>query len=535
MAETENLSIIIQAKDEASKVLEGIGGAIEENLNKIAAVAAATGAAIALFATNALNDFASTGEEISNMAERTGIATESISAMKLAADQTNVSLSTMESATKKMQLNLVAMAEGGVEAQESINKLGLDFDLISQMRPEEQLFEIGNAIAEIEDPATRTAAAIEIFGKSGSELLPLFAEGSMSMEEWSQKAKELGVSFDELSLEKAAKLDQAMDDMKATFEGFKTQIAVALAPAITELLNKIQPLLEAIVEWVSAHPELTLKIILATEAILALMAILPGLVILIKAVAAAFFFIAANPIVLVIAALAALGIAIYLAISDWDAFWAKIQEVWGAVVAYITEKVAVAIEWVKNLFNEWSTGTNALHTVLLALIAGPLFGFVGAVGNVVTSVVVLIQNWDTLKTKTQEVFSGIYTAVSETIGGINSLIDSLIGKITGAIQSIQNLASSAYSTLTGGSNKGGTKKKALGGSVNSGEAYTVGEGGPELFVPDVRGTIIPSSKAGGGGQVINITITGNSFLDRFGAREIGDQIFRTALFNTKTA
>ena len=40
--------------------------------------------------------------------------------------------------------------------------------------------------------------------------------------------------------------------------------------------------------------------------------------------------------------------------------------------------------------------------------------------------------------------------------------------------------------------------KAAGGPVIAGRAYTVGEKGRELFVPNTSGTIIPNSALGGG-------------------------------------
>ena len=51
--------------------------------------------------------------------------------------------------------------------------------------------------------------------------------------------------------------------------------------------------------------------------------------------------------------------------------------------------------------------------------------------------------------------------------------------------------------LTGGGlpTSGG---RAVGGPVDTGRAYTVGESGPELFVPSTAGQIVPN---GGGGSV----------------------------------
>lgn len=49
---------------------------------------------------------------------------------------------------------------------------------------------------------------------------------------------------------------------------------------------------------------------------------------------------------------------------------------------------------------------------------------------------------------------------------------------------------------------GGTPMKAIGGPVQRGNPYVVGERGPELFVPSRTGSIVPNDKMTGGGQVV---------------------------------
>ena len=52
-----------------------------------------------------------------------------------------------------------------------------------------------------------------------------------------------------------------------------------------------------------------------------------------------------------------------------------------------------------------------------------------------------------------------------------------------------------------------TGKKAIGGSVQRGRPYLVGERGAELFVPSQSGSIVPNKDiSGGNGVTINQTI-----------------------------
>ena len=76
---------------------------------------------------------------------------------------------------------------------------------------------------------------------------------------------------------------------------------------------------------------------------------------------------------------------------------------------------------------------------------------------------------------------------------------------------------SFISGVLGGASSGGSSgatslstarwsPRAAGGPVSMGSPYLVGERGPELFVPNKSGNIIPDRKLGGGGEVNNITV-----------------------------
>lgn len=53
------------------------------------------------------------------------------------------------------------------------------------------------------------------------------------------------------------------------------------------------------------------------------------------------------------------------------------------------------------------------------------------------------------------------------------------------------------------------KKSMTGGRLAAGQASWVGENGRELWIPDTAGTVVPSSKLGGGAPTINVALTIN--------------------------
>lgn len=109
--------------------------------------------------------------------------------------------------------------------------------------------------------------------------------------------------------------------------------------------------------------------------------------------------------------------------------------------------------------------------------------------------------------------------------GIQSLEDALVGLVNGTMSAkdaFRSMASSIINDLirmqiqksiTGplaGALDTFLTPKAIGGSVQAGKPYMVGERGTEMFVPNQSGAIIPSNKlSGGGGTTIvqNINVT----------------------------
>ena len=92
-------------------------------------------------------------------------------------------------------------------------------------------------------------------------------------------------------------------------------------------------------------------------------------------------------------------------------------------------------------------------------------------------------------------------------------IKQILGGIAGAF---------GYDLDFTGSNITGITKRASGGTVNNKQPYMVGEQGPELFVPNQSGNIVPNSQLGsGGGPVTNNYITNNiSALDSKSVQQV---------------
>jgi hypothetical protein len=96
--------------------------------------------------------------------------------LQLAADLSGASSEQLANAFTRAQVTITKAAQGSPEAARGLRQLGLSIDELQGLSSTQQFQAIATAIAEIENPAQRAAAAVSIFGKSGAQLLPTFQE-----------------------------------------------------------------------------------------------------------------------------------------------------------------------------------------------------------------------------------------------------------------------------------------------------------------------------------------------------------------------
>lgn len=104
--------------------------------------------------------------------------------------------------------------------------------------------------------------------------------------------------------------------------------------------------------------------------------------------------------------------------------------------------------------------------------------------------------------------NGTLSAKDAFRGMANSIINDMIRMVIQ--QQITGPLAGALSGFIGGATGTPAPGKAIGGSVQAGKSYMVGERGTELFVPNQSGSIVSNDKLGGGGgttivQNINVS------------------------------
>jgi hypothetical protein len=261
------------------------------------------------------------GEKFGNMAQRTGASVEALTGLAYVASQTGTSIETVENGIRKMQKSLEDAAGGSKEASDALAELGMSAQDLQGLSPDEQFKKLGDAIGKLPSPSQRAAVAMKIFGKTGTELLPMFAQGADGINGLIDRAKELGLVLSGQDIAAAGAFNDKMDEMWQVVRAAGFAIGSALLPVLTTTINVVEKALAIVINWVKAHKEAVVWTLAVGAGLLAL---------------GAAFYVAGTAIVFAVSVIGAVGSAL-------ATVWAAITAIGGAIAAVLTSPLLLAI------------------------------------------------------------------------------------------------------------------------------------------------------------------------------------------------
>jgi uncharacterized protein (DUF433 family) len=236
-------SAISGAFSQVGKVLAGVGIGFSA-VGIVREMASAARAAIAF------------GDEINKATAKTGIGAERMSALAYAAKQADVDFAALGTSLKKMQVTLSEASSGTKSANETLAALGLTIEEIKRLAPEDQFELLADRISLLRDPADRTRAAVELFGRAGADLLPLFEQGAAGIRAAREEAERMGATLTGEQARALAEADDAVKRLGQAWDGLARTLTVAVAPslinvatAMTNVLSKEPEVLSLAQAW----------------------------------------------------------------------------------------------------------------------------------------------------------------------------------------------------------------------------------------------------------------------------------------------
>jgi hypothetical protein len=218
---------------------ERVGGMASQFSNLVGPLVA-VGAAF-LGARSLVNSFREAidmGGKLNDLSQRTGETAGNLAILQRAFENAGLGGDQVGAMLNRLQRFMVEANSGGEQQAKTMNRLALSMEDLRGKTPTEQMKLFADRLSFISDPAERSAIAMQLFGKSGGELLPLLRAMGVELDVARQQLGSYPAIIDRTN----AALDTIGDNfnaISAKAREFATGLLVNLAPALVEITDKI--------------------------------------------------------------------------------------------------------------------------------------------------------------------------------------------------------------------------------------------------------------------------------------------------------
>jgi len=343
-----------QGLDQSRQSIEKTGGFFARNSRKIGLAVSAAGAAITGVMAKATSDFATGAHEIGMLQEHTGFAAESLGQMVRVFENAGLGAADLRRASYNVRREIASMKDATDESTTSLGQLGLSYEELNKLSPEQQFLAVVDAMEGVDDANTRASLANDIFRGKAEQMLLVMGdtEGAFRAAAEAQRAL-----YTQEDIDNAAAYDDVTNDLNNSLSDLWATLGRELLPEIIRLKEWITTVVEDVRDWVEENPQLTSTIIRVASVIGGLMAALGPLIIALPGLKVAFagigtvLAILKAPLLLIGGLVAGLGYIIY---KNWDTIVDATQRMWDTVKPALKEL--------------WEAVENLVFTVARALL-----------------------------------------------------------------------------------------------------------------------------------------------------------------------
>lgn len=225
---------LTRSLDKANNQASGLSGAF----SKLGGVAKNAGIAIAGLGAAAVGGLAVLGknaidaaDNLNDLSQRTGVGVETLSKFGAAAEDSGSSIEEVAKAMGKLSKGIV---DPSSKVNEALRSIGISStDTQGKIRSVDQvMLDIADKFSKLPDGAQKTALAMEIFGKSGANLIPMLNGGREAMSQYS-------ATITTEMAQAADKFNDAINMVMRELAGPFNQAIAASLPYITQLAQQL--------------------------------------------------------------------------------------------------------------------------------------------------------------------------------------------------------------------------------------------------------------------------------------------------------
>ena len=214
----------------ASSLLTPVGAA-----KALGTAVAAAGTALVALTVASLSNI----DNMAKQARSLGLTTSALQRMSLVANEAGVETGQLSAMLGLMQRNVVELERGTARQTDTFAAMGLSISDLQGLSPDAQFARIAAALNEMQDPAQRTAAAMDVFGRSGRAAINMLGDYSGRVEDAAEFQERFGIAVAQMDAEQIERSNDAMGRLRSIFTGLGNVLAAEVAPLIEGFANTL--------------------------------------------------------------------------------------------------------------------------------------------------------------------------------------------------------------------------------------------------------------------------------------------------------
>lgn len=302
-----------------------------------------------------ITDGAKYADTINTLSSTTSVSTDTLQKLNYMSGLVDVDVNTVAKSMQKLTKNMASAQGGSKSMTANFEELGVKItDANGNLRDNEEVFyDVIAALGKMENETERDAAAMEIFGKSATALNPLIEAGAEQIAAWSKEAEDAGYIMSEDMISGLVKVQDEFDRFDGTTQVVKNNLAAGLAPALEKGTKKLNEMVSSnnwkkvgedlggmmtglidAFSWIIDNGDMIKAIlagILAAFAAQKIIQAVDGIKKMTKALLTMNAAANANPYVILIGVIVALGAAFVAAAKSVDENYKSLDNEWNAV------------------------------------------------------------------------------------------------------------------------------------------------------------------------------------------------------------
>lgn len=530
------------------RTLKGVTGTIFSMRNALVALGGAAG--FGFLVKRSLN----ATDSLAKTASKIGTTTQALSKLQYAARITGVEQNTLNMAMQRFTRRAAEAAKGTGEAKGALQELNIDAKELQKLPLDQQMKVLADAFGNVRGESNKLRIAFKLFDSEGAALVNTLALGSGGLDKLFGRAKALGLVMSGDAAKGVEAANDALGDLFSIARGLTDQFSAALAPVIQHATNTFTNFILELAKTkggIEGVGQAMAKNFIdgLIKAVKGIQSFANGVITVANTVHKAFrrFFPDEveqelnKKIDDITAKMRGIGMAaqggmkfdkelhdqleqsrlvlieqrkkmqadakgiklidLDKTISTLEDFKTKIGTIPEAV-KNITPPVIDEVNNMEEAFNGWS---QALPTVDMALQDLSRQGIDGLTQALTDGIAGTKSMSEAMRDMARSIIQSLIKMfVQYKI--VQPMFDFLFGAAGGSPSTIGGTG------MTSGGHRGASQAgayrgtRAIGGSVQAGSPYLVGERGAEMFVPNQSGAIVPNNRLGGDGVTINQSI-----------------------------